>query len=149
MVVKCPVIVSFVEFVNSDAKTTPKNQKHNSYKSKYIWISHCHPDHLDLDTLIELKNAQILVPDHFNDRIYNDLTKLGSNVVSLANPVNAISNYEYETIRNEEKRNIFVLKSGFLQQFLDDIKEIMVYDESTQRIDDTTAQTENLNISMP
>ena len=79
----------------------------------------------------------------------NDLTKLGANVVSLPNPVNAVSNYEYETIRNEEKRNIFVLKSGFLQQFLDDIKEIMVYDESTQRIDDTTAQTENLNISMP
>ncbi len=25
MVVKCPVIVSFVEFVDSDAKTTPKN----------------------------------------------------------------------------------------------------------------------------
>ena len=25
MVVKCPVIVSFVEFMNSDAKTTPKN----------------------------------------------------------------------------------------------------------------------------
>jgi len=79
----------------------------------------------------------------------NDLTKLGANVVSLANPVNAISNYEYETIRNEEKRNIFVLKSGFLQQFLDDLREIMVYDESTQRIDDTTAKTENLNISMP
>ena len=37
------------------------------------------PDHLDLDTLTELKKvgSQILVPDHFNDRIYNDLTKLG------------------------------------------------------------------------
>ena len=79
----------------------------------------------------------------------NDLTKLGSNVVSLANPVNAISNYEYVTLRNEEKRNIFVLKNAFLQQFIDDFKEIMVYDESSQRIDDTTAQTENLNISMP
>ena len=79
----------------------------------------------------------------------NDLTKLGTNVSSIANPVNAISNYEYETIRNEEKRNIFVLKNGFLQQFIDDFKEIMVYDESSQRIDDTTAQTENLNISMP
>ena len=56
---------------------------------------------------------------------------------------------EYETIRNEEKRNIFVLKNGFLQQFLDDFKEIMTYDESSQRIDDNTAQTENLNISMP
>ena len=79
----------------------------------------------------------------------NDLTKLGTNVSSIPNPINAISNYEYETIRNEEKRNIFVLKNGFLQQFIDDFKEIMVYDESSQRIDDTTAQTENLNISMP
>ena len=79
----------------------------------------------------------------------NDLTKLGTNVASIPNPINAISNYEYETIRNEEKRNIFVLKNGFLQQFLDDFKEIMTYDESSQRIDDNTAQTENLNISMP
>ena len=79
----------------------------------------------------------------------NDLTKLGTNVSSIPNPINAISNYEYETIRNEEKRNIFVLKNAFLQQFIDDFKEIMVYDESSQRIDDTTAQTENLNISMP
>ena len=79
----------------------------------------------------------------------NDLTKLGTNVASIPNPINAISNYEYETIRNEEKRNIFVLKNGFLQQFLDDFKEIMTYDESSQRIDDNTAQTENLNLSMP
>ena len=79
----------------------------------------------------------------------NDLTKLGTNVASIPNPVNAISNYEYETLRNEEKRNIFVLKNRFLQQFLDDFKEIMTYDESSQRIDDNTAQTENLNISMP
>ena len=79
----------------------------------------------------------------------NDLTKLGTNVASIPNPINAISNYEYETLRNEEKRNIYVLKNGFLQQFLDDFKEIMTYDESSQRIDDNTAQTENLNISMP
>ena len=79
----------------------------------------------------------------------NDLTKLGTNVASIPNPINAISNYEYETLRNEEKRNIFVLKNGFLQQFLDDFKEIMTYDESSQRIDDNTAQTENLNLSMP
>ena len=79
----------------------------------------------------------------------NDLTKLGTNVASIPNPINAISNYEYETLRNEEKRNIYVLKNGFLQQFLDDFREIMTYDESSQRIDDNTAQTENLNISMP
>ena len=79
-------------------------------------------------------------PDDYSHKIEVNETESGAE---------SVSNYEYETIRNEEKRNIFVLKSGFLQQFLDDIKEIMVYDESTQRIDDTTAQTENLNISMP
>lgn len=72
----------------------PKNQKHNIYKSKYIWISHGHPDHLDLDTLIELKNAQILVPDHFNDRIYNDLTKLGYKLKKIN------SNYDYKLSNN-------------------------------------------------
>ena len=79
----------------------------------------------------------------------NDLTKVGTNVASIPNPINAISNYEYETIKNEDKRNMFVLKNGFLQQFLDDFKEIMTYDESSQRIDDNTAQTENLYLSMP
>ena len=49
----------------------------------------------------------------------------------------------------KRRENIFVLKRGYLQQFLDDFREIMIYDESTQRIDDNTAQTENLNISMP
>ena len=49
----------------------------------------------------------------------------------------------------KRKRNIFVLKDGFLQQFLDDFKEIMTYDESSQRVDDNIAQTENLNLSMP
>ena len=90
----------------------PKNQKQNIYKSKYIWISHGHPDHLDLDTLIELKNAQILVPDHFNDRIYNDLTKLGYKLkkinsnsdYKLSNNVSirCYSDYYQDSIINEK-----------------------------------------------
>ena len=79
----------------------------------------------------------------------NDLTKLGTNVSSIPNPINAISNYEYETIRNEEKRNIFVLKEEYLQQFLNDFRDIMIYGKSSQFVNDTTVQTENLNISMP
>ena len=64
------------------------------------------------------------------------------------NPVVGITNYEYETRLNDEKRNIFILREGYLQQFLNDIREIMTYDESSEFIDERTAQTENSNITL-
>ena len=79
----------------------------------------------------------------------NDLTKLGTNVVAIEDPVASISNYLYETIRNEDKRNIYVLKRGFLQQFLDDFRAIMIYDPSSQRVSKSVVKTENTNITMP
>ena len=79
----------------------------------------------------------------------NDLTKLGTNVVAIEDPVASISNYLYETIRNEDKRNIYVLKRGFLQQFLDDFRAIMIYDPSSQRVSKSVVKTENTNLTMP
>ena len=79
----------------------------------------------------------------------NDLTKLGTNVVAIEDPVASVSNYLYETLRNEEKRNIYVLKRGFLQQFLDDFRSIMIYDPSSQRVSKSVIKTENTNLTMP
>tara|TARA_Y100001980_G_C14395996_1_gene193675 strand:- start:55 stop:741 length:687 start_codon:yes stop_codon:yes gene_type:complete len=79
----------------------------------------------------------------------NDLTKLGTNVVAINDPVSAVSNYVHETRINNDKRNIFVLKNGFLQQFLDDFRDIMIYGPSSQFVSDTIAKTENTNITMP
>ena len=64
------------------------------------------------------------------------------------NPVVGISNYEYENRINDEKRNIFVLREEYLQQFLNDMRELMTYDESSEFIDERTAQTENTNITL-
>ena len=79
----------------------------------------------------------------------NDLTKLGTNVVAINDPVASVSNYLYETNKNEDKRNIFVLKRGFLQQFLDDFRAIMIYDPSSQRVSKSVIKTENTNLTMP
>ena len=79
----------------------------------------------------------------------NDLTKLGTNVVAIDDPTVSVSNYVHETRINNDKRNIFVLKSGFLQQFLDDFRDIMIYGPSSQFVDDDVVQTENTNITMP
>jgi hypothetical protein len=52
----------------------PKIQFENIIKSKFIWLSHGHPDHIDPDSLQLFKNKIILIPDHYGDRIFNDLT---------------------------------------------------------------------------
>tara|TARA_B100000965_G_scaffold214485_1_gene179329 strand:- start:4960 stop:5625 length:666 start_codon:yes stop_codon:yes gene_type:complete len=75
---------------------------------------------------------------------------IGTNVTPISSKTRTgVSNYIHETRLNEEKRNIFVLKPGYLQTFLNDFRDIMIYGKSSQFIDDTTIQTENLNISMP
>jgi len=71
------------------------------------------------------------------------------NVSANLNPVVGISNYEYETRLNDEKRNIYVLREGYIQTFLNDIREIMTYDESSEFVDERTIQTENFYITLP
>ena len=60
-----------------------------------------------------------------------------------------VSNYDYEVRLNEEKRSIFVLKPEYLQQFLNDFRDIMLYGQSSQAINDNLIKTENTNITMP
>tara|TARA_R100001224_G_scaffold98366_1_gene68682 strand:+ start:662 stop:1309 length:648 start_codon:yes stop_codon:yes gene_type:complete len=71
------------------------------------------------------------------------------NVSANLNPVVGISNFEYETRLNDEKRNIYVLREGYIQTFLNDIREIMTYDESSEFVDERTIQTENFYITTP
>jgi len=65
------------------------------------------------------------------------------------NSVVAVSNYEYETRLNDKKSLIYVLKPAYLQQFLNDSREIMLYDESSQFINERLIKTENTNSSRP
>ena len=76
------------------------------------------------------------------------IPKPGSPNATL-NPVVGVSNYDYETIQNDKKSRIFVLREEYLQEFLNDMREIMVYDESSEYLNDRTIQTENTNISLP
>ena len=72
-----------------------------------------------------------------------------TNPSATLNPVVSISNFIYETRLNEEKRNINILREEYLQDFLDDMRQIMTYDNSSEFIDQRTIQAENLNIKLP
>ena len=54
-------------------QTAAKNN--DKHQSKYIWLSHGHPDHIDPDSLDIFKEKILLISDHYGDRIFNDLSK--------------------------------------------------------------------------
>jgi cell fate (sporulation/competence/biofilm development) regulator YlbF (YheA/YmcA/DUF963 family) len=64
-------------------------------------------------------------------------------------PVTGISNYEYEVIKNNKKRSIYILKKQYLQQYLNDMRKIMYYDKSSQYVDKTLIRTENTRVTLP
>ncbi len=51
----------------------PNDQLDNIKKSKYLFLSHGHPDHIDPDSFELFKNKTLIIGDHYGDRIYNDL----------------------------------------------------------------------------
>ena len=72
-----------------------------------------------------------------------------NNYNATLTPVSGISNYEYEVRKNNKKRSIYILKKGYLQQYLNDMRRIMYYDKSSQYINKTLIRTENTRVTMP
>ena len=58
-----------------------------------------------------------------------------------------ITNWEYETIKNNKKSSIFLLKREYLQQFLNDMREIMTYGISSEYVNESLIRTENTKVT--
>ncbi len=95
-----------------------------------------------------LLNKGIVVDSGFEFNYYEDTTNKYINVKGTSVRT-GISNYEYETRLNNEKRSIFLLKSEYLQQFINDFRDIMIYGQSSQAINENLIKTENTNITIP
>jgi len=65
------------------------------------------------------------------------------------NPITGITNYEYETRVNNDKRLIYILKPEYLQLYLNDMRRIMHYEKSSQYINKRLAATENTRNTSP
>ena len=96
----------------------------------------------------EVKNNRgiVILP---KGKVVDDNFKIPNpeNINAELNPVRGVTYYEYETILNEEKRNIDVLRSEYLQQFLNDIRNEMIYKRSSQFVNDKLAKTENTRVT--
>ena len=66
---------------------------------------------------------------------------------AIISPINGISNYEYEVRKNDAKRSIFLLKESYLQQFLNDMRQEMIYSRSSEYVNENLIRTENTRIT--
>lgn len=64
-------------------------------------------------------------------------------------PIKSVSVYENEIKRNEDKRNIYILKPRYLQTIIDDLDEIMNYTFSSQYVDRSTKKGDELRVISP
>lgn len=101
---------------------------------------------------IEVKNSVgqiivpkgIYVPSNYVAKYYDSFL---NQYVERSNVVRTITNYEYEDNIQTQKRNIFVLKNEYLNVILDDLENIMKYQEgSTQYISRTLKRTDNIRL---
>ena len=93
--------------------------------------------------VIVLRSGEIVGAD-FSISYYDgkDITTTPSNTVR------GVTNYEHEVIENQKKRTIDVLRSEYLQQFLNDIRNEMTYKRSSQYVNDKLIRTENTRITI-
>ena len=68
---------------------------------------------------------------------------------STITPTRSVSNYEYEVRENDKKRQIYILKNQYLDQFLSDSRALMLYTDSSEYINELLIRTENTRVTTP
>tara|TARA_B100000214_G_scaffold312242_1_gene244463 strand:+ start:522 stop:1244 length:723 start_codon:yes stop_codon:yes gene_type:complete len=69
--------------------------------------------------------------------------------VEVDNIARAVTYLEFEYTENEKKREIDVLNRGYLQTFINDLRDIVRYDKSSRYITSSLASTENTEVVNP
>ena len=69
--------------------------------------------------------------------------------VEVDNIARAVTNLEFEYTENEKKREIEVLNRGYLQTFINDLRDIVRYDKSSRYITSSLVATENTEVINP
>ena len=77
--------------------------------------------------------------EYYDDDTYN--------TIPVANMTKAVTNYEYEMNKEDEKRNIFLLKPDYLNVVFNDMDDFMPYKKgAAQYVSDTLKKGENIKL---
>ena len=99
--------------------------------------------------LIRDSSGTLVQPEGLHVDSNYSITFLDNGVSRTESSITSITFLEHETNLNDEKRNINILKTDYLNIMLRDIKDIMKYKKSSQFINATLKETENPRIISP
>ena len=71
------------------------------------------------------------------------------NPFQTISPIRGITNFEYETNKNDKKREIFILRPSYLNQFLNDMRDISKYGFNSEYINSSTIRAANTKNTSP
>ena len=72
-----------------------------------------------------------------------EYTSLDGKLIQVTNPAGPVTNFTYETLQNDAKRVIRILKVEFVGAFISDMRKMMKYETSSQYINRTTKAAYN------
>ena len=117
--------------------------KYESYE-KLNEIHHYETIEIKNSTGVIMVEEGLTVDSDFSITYYDWMISSLETKSGITNPV---TNYEYEMKKEDEKRNIFLLKSEYVHVVKDDLTSIMRYKKgSTQYVSGTLKKAENIRL---
>jgi len=117
--------------------------KYESYE-KLNEIHHYETIEIKNSTGVIMVEEGLTVDSDFSITYYDWMINSLETKSGITNPV---TNYEYEMKKEDEKRNIFLLKSEYVHVVKDDLTSIMRYKKgSTQYVSGTLKKAENIRL---
>jgi hypothetical protein len=118
--------------------------KYGDYNTLYNGVHHYETIEIKNTQGVTIVPAGLQVDSSYSVSYYDFFTDLQVTTGNLATP---ITNYEYEEKVENDKRNIFILKSRYLNIVFDDMEEIMQYKKgSTQYVSESLKTGDNIKL---
>lgn len=118
--------------------------KYGDYNTLYNGIHHYETIEIKNTQGVTIVPAGLQVDSSYSVSYYDFFTDLQVTTGNLATP---ITNYEYEEKVENDKRNIYILKSRYLNIVFDDMEEIMQYKKgSTQYASESLKNGDNIKL---
>ena len=119
-------------------------EKYDTYDNLFNGVHHYETEEVKDSNGIVFVKAGLKTDETFAFK-YTDT--LSGTQVDLTNISVPVTNYEYEIDLEDAKRNIFLLKSKYLNVVRDDLEEMMTYKKgSTQYVSETLKTADNIRI---
>jgi hypothetical protein len=118
--------------------------KYGDYNTLYNGVHHYETIEIKNTQGVTIVPAGLQVDSSYSVSYYDFFTDLQVTTGNLATP---ITNYEYEEKVENDKRNIYILKSRYLNIVFDDMEEIMQYKKgSTQYVSESLKTGDNIKL---